>query len=168
MQDEKSPPELKTESLSGSKPMPIASPTPEATTESKPIPPPALSMTPTSANTINAPVKKAETTSPPTPLPTSQDTSKKPLSVGQLNAKAVRLPKPLYPETARRMRIVGAVAVQVTVDESGKVIAARAVNGHVMLRDAATAAARQAKFIPVLISGQPVPVSGFITYTFSL
>jgi len=59
------------------------------------------------------------------------------------------------------MRIIGAVVVHVTVDESGKVIAARAVNGHALLPDAATAAAHQATFIPV-------PVSGFVTYTFSL
>jgi TonB family protein len=66
------------------------------------------------------------------------------------------------------MRLEGVVRVLVLIDESGKVVSARAESGHTMLRTAAIAAARQARFAPTLVSGQPVPVSGFITYTFSL
>ena len=66
------------------------------------------------------------------------------------------------------MRIEGVVRVQVLIDESGKVVSARAENGHMMLREAAVSAARQARFTPALVSGKPVQVSGFITYNFSL
>ena len=66
------------------------------------------------------------------------------------------------------MRVEGVVRVAVSVDESGKVISARVESGHTMLRAAATAAAQQARFAPTLVSGQPVPISGFILYTFSL
>jgi TonB family protein len=66
------------------------------------------------------------------------------------------------------MRVEGAVRVVVMVDASGKVISARADGGPVLLREAAVTAARQARFAPALVSGQPAPVSGFITYNFSL
>ncbi|MBA2378253.1 MAG: TonB family protein, partial [Blastocatellia bacterium] len=58
------------------------------------------------------------------------------------------------------------VTVQVVIDEAGNVISANAVNGHALLRPAAVAAARQAKFSPTMLSGQPVKVSGVITYNF--
>ncbi|HEX8635280.1 MAG TPA: VWA domain-containing protein [Pyrinomonadaceae bacterium] len=159
----------------GSKPEPPeaepdAAPSPAAIAASEPQPTPA----PTPAT---APARSAETTSPtpaspspqPTPqLSTSQPAPQAPLNVGQLNSKALSLPKPLYPETARRMGIGGSVKVLVTIDESGRVVSARAESGHVLLRGSAVMAARQAKFTPTVVSGQPVAVSGFITYTFSL
>ena len=60
------------------------------------------------------------------------------------------------------------VVVQVTVDEEGKVISASAVSGHPLLRQAAVQAAYQARFSPTLLSGQPVKVTGTITYNFNL
>ena len=56
--------------------------------------------------------------------------------------------------------------VQVLIDEQGKVISASAVSGHPLLQAAAVAAARGAKFSPTVLSGQPVKVSGVITYNF--
>jgi len=40
------------------------------------------------------------------------------------------------------------------------------VSGHPLLRGAAEQAARGARFSPTLLSGQPVKVSGVITYNF--
>ncbi|MFL6227233.1 MAG: VWA domain-containing protein [Pyrinomonadaceae bacterium] len=87
---------------------------------------------------------------------------------GVLNSRARFLPVPSYPEIAKRMRASGMVVVEVTIDESGKVIEARAASGPVPLREAAVSAARQARFPPTLVSGQPVRVSGVINYTFTL
>jgi protein TonB len=92
----------------------------------------------------------------------------KPVSGGVLNGKAMTLPTPLYPETARRARTTGLVVVEVIVDVKGRVISAKAVEGPVMLQAAAEAAARQARFSPTLLSGQPVRVSGQITYNFTI
>ena len=86
---------------------------------------------------------------------------------GVLNGRALSLPKPVFPETARRMRVGGVVSVAVTVDESGKVIAARATSGHVLLREAAVSAARQARFTPTVLHDKPVQVTGVIIYKFS-
>jgi periplasmic protein TonB len=60
------------------------------------------------------------------------------------------------------------VTVEVLLDEEGKVISARAVDGSPFLRQAAVSAARQARFSPTVLSGKPVKVAGVITYKFSL
>ncbi|HEX5708826.1 MAG TPA: TonB family protein, partial [Pyrinomonadaceae bacterium] len=92
----------------------------------------------------------------------------KPISGGILNGKAVSLPAPNYPEIAKRARAIGQVSVEVVIDLTGKVISAKAVSGPTLLQDAAVKAAMQARFSPTLLSGQPVKVSGTITYNFSL
>jgi TonB family protein len=92
----------------------------------------------------------------------------KPVSGGVLNGTAVSLPPPIYPEAAKRMRTSGTVSVEVILDEAGKVVAATATSGPVILRDAAIQAARKARFSPTKLSGQPVKVSGVINYKFAL
>ncbi|MCA1592167.1 MAG: energy transducer TonB, partial [Acidobacteria bacterium] len=92
----------------------------------------------------------------------------KPISGGILNGKALNLPSPTYPEMARRVRTTGLVEVEVVIDLSGKVISAKATSGPALLRDAAERAAMQARFSPTLLTGQPVKVSGTITYNFTL
>jgi TonB family protein len=85
---------------------------------------------------------------------------------GVLNGKAVSLPNPEYPVLARQAKASGAVTVQVTVDEEGNVISAESVSAHPLLRAAAVTAARQAKFSPTKLSGEPVKVSGVVVYNF--
>ena len=83
-----------------------------------------------------------------------------------LRGKAISMPKPEYPPSARAARASGVVIVMVTVDESGNVIAARALAGHQFLRQTAEDAARRAKFAPTIYKGQPVKVMGVISYVF--
>ena len=90
------------------------------------------------------------------------------ISGGVLNGKAVSKPEPTYPAIARAARAQGTVVVQVTVDEEGNVISATAISGHPLLQPAAIAAARQAKFAPYKLNGQPVKVTGTLTYNFVL
>lgn len=85
-----------------------------------------------------------------------------------LNARAVSKPQPPYPALAKAARASGTVTVQVLVDETGSVVSAEAVSGHPLLRAAAVAAARQAKFPPTLDDGRPAKVSGKLTYNFVL
>lgn len=100
---------------------------------------------------------------PPEPKPTPP---RAPISGGVLNGKAISLPKPAYPPIARQAHASGTVVVQVTIDENGGVISARAVSGHPLLQAVAVAAARGARFSPTKLSGQPVKVTGVITYNF--
>ncbi|HEX8097558.1 MAG TPA: TonB family protein [Pyrinomonadaceae bacterium] len=90
-----------------------------------------------------------------------------PPDVGVLNEKATELPRPNYPLLARQNKVGGVVTVRVVVDESGRVIKAEAVDGPPTLRRAAVEAAYDARFSPTLVSGQPVKVTGVITYTFT-
>jgi TonB family protein len=87
-------------------------------------------------------------------------------SGGVLNGKAVSLPAPVFPAAAREARAEGSVTVQVTLDEAGNVVSATASSGHPLLRPAAVDAAREAKFSPTMLSGQPVKVNGVIVYNF--
>ncbi len=104
---------------------------------------------------------------PPPPAPNPTPTPRlAPISGGVLNGKAISLPKPSYPPIARAARASGTVTVQVTIDESGKVISARAVGGHPLLQQAAVQAAYGARFSPTQLSGQAVKVTGVITYNF--
>jgi protein TonB len=108
---------------------------------------------------------EAETAGAPPPPPPVKKVPKQ-ISGGVLNGKATSLPKPPYPPAARAVRASGAVSVQVLIDENGSVVSASAVSGHPLLRAAAVQAARSARFSPTQLSGQPVKVSGVITYNF--
>jgi TonB family protein len=85
-----------------------------------------------------------------------------------INSEAIELPKPPYPPMAKEMHVQGMVSVQVLIDETGKVISAKAVSGSPFLTAAAQRAAYRARFSPTLIDDQPVKVSGVITYNFVL
>jgi periplasmic protein TonB len=100
---------------------------------------------------------------PPPPPPTIVRKSG-----GVLAGSATRKAEPSYPPLAKAARVSGAVVVEVTVDESGNVISARALSGHPLLKDAAVAAARGWKFTPTQLSGVPVKVVGTITFNFNL
>ncbi len=102
---------------------------------------------------------------PPPPVPTA---GRPAVSGGVLDGKAVSKPAPPYPQLAKASRAQGMVTVQVLVDEQGNVASAKAVSGHPLLQQAAVQAARNARFTPTLLSGQPVKVTGVITYNFVL
>ncbi|HLR06773.1 MAG TPA: TonB family protein, partial [Pyrinomonadaceae bacterium] len=86
---------------------------------------------------------------------------------GVLNGKATDMPIPEYPAIARAAHASGAVTVEITIDESGAVVAAHAVSGHPLLQAAAVNAARQATFTPTRLSGEPVKVTGVLVYNFA-
>jgi protein TonB len=120
------------------------------------------------AGTGGAPkVEVSDEPPPPPPAPTPPPKPKTVVSGGVLNGKAISKPQPAYPPIAKAARASGTVTVQILVDESGRVVSASAVSGHPLLQQAAVSAARQARFSPTLLSGQPVKVSGVITYNFT-
>ncbi|HEV8367602.1 MAG TPA: TonB family protein [Pyrinomonadaceae bacterium] len=115
--------------------------------------------------TVAVPAKVAIADEPPPPevRPTPP---RAPISGGVLNGKAISLPKPAYPPIARAAHASGTVVVQVLIDENGSVVSAHAVSGHPLLQAVAVGAAKQARFSPTKLSGQPVKVTGVIQYNF--
>jgi TonB family protein len=103
---------------------------------------------------------------PPESASGGEASKRAPVQGGVLNGKAITLPKPQYPAIARGANVSGTVVVQITIDEYGNVIATRAVSGHPLLQAAAVAAAREAKFSPTFMLGEPVKVTGVLTYNF--
>lgn len=98
--------------------------------------------------------------------PDGVDSAEGAINGGVLNGKALELPKPAYPPIARAAHASGTVVVQVLIDEDGNVVSARAVSGHPLLQAASVSAARQARFKPTLLAGEPVKVTGVIEYNF--
>jgi protein TonB len=105
---------------------------------------------------------------PPPDVPVHKAPPPRVVSKGAIAGLALSLPKPVYPSLAKQAHVQGAVTVQVLVDETGRVVSARAVSGHPLLLVAAQQAALQAKFSPTKLGDQAVKVSGVITYNFQL
>ena len=149
----------------------VASPVPPARSDSirgninvDPPGPPQSSRTGTGIGTGNTHVEIGTPPPPPAPNPTPVIDKVVKVSV-VLNSRALSLPKPAYPEMAKRIRMQGTVTVQVLIDESGNVVSAKG-SGPPLLIAAAENAARQARFSPTTISEIPVKVAGMITYNF--
>jgi len=85
---------------------------------------------------------------------------------GVLNGKASSLPAPQYPAIARSAHATGDVQVRIVIDENGNVVDAMPISGHPLLRAAAEAAAKQAKFTTTRLNGEPVVVTGVLVYNF--
>jgi periplasmic protein TonB len=114
-----------------------------------------------------APPPVVRATPQPTPAPQPQ-TGPVHLSSTVISSKAISKPAPPYPVIAKAAGAQGPVAVQVLIDEQGRVVSAKAASGNPLLLQAAVQAAYQARFTPTLLSGQPVKVTGVITYNFVL
>lgn len=92
--------------------------------------------------------------------------SSEPVNLGSLNNLAVNLAIPNYPSFAQKSNTQGKVTVQVTLDEEGKVISTKAVEGPTILRGVSEDAARKSKFKPAMVNGRAVKATGFIVYNF--
>lgn len=71
-----------------------------------------------------------------------------------------------YPQTARNMRVSGVVVVDVSLDEQGRVIDARAVSGPMLLQQAAVEAAKRSSYSPARRNGQSVSSSLKVNFVF--
>ena len=112
-------------------------------------------------------VEKEPAPAPPAAKPPTPPARAVTRSLGVVNGLAQSLPKPHYPAAALAVNIEGKVDVQVLIDETGRVISAKALSGNAMLKPAAEQAARNARFSPTTLSNVPVKVTGVIVYNFS-
>ena len=110
---------------------------------------------------------------PPAAAPTPAPTPKKPegpirMPSSIISGKTIEKPAPPYPPIAKAAGIQGTVAVQIVIDEQGRVVSAKATSGPPLLLNAAVQAAYRARFTPTVLGGQAVKVTGSITYNFVL
>ena len=89
-----------------------------------------------------------------------------PIEVGPINEMALSLPSPSYPVVGRRLSEAIKVTVEIVIDETGRILSARALDGPTRLRGAAEDAARAAIFMPFKIERKPVKVKGLLVYHF--
>jgi TonB family C-terminal domain len=141
-----------------------------AATPSKPVAPPVVSVAPPVAtNTDSAPQKM------PAIMPGNAGTSEPPPSPAETRRAAVIVKgeslhrvQPDYPASARAARQSGTVAVEVSINERGDVVAAHVVSGPSLLRESAASAARRWKFKPATRDGKPISSVSTITFNFKM
>ena len=88
------------------------------------------------------------------------------LSPSALLKRTVNCRTPVYP-VGRGLRVKGAVAVKVLIDEGGAVRSAKVVSGHPFLRAEALKAAKGWTFRPVEVKGKPAKATGVLRLLFS-
>lgn len=91
-----------------------------------------------------------------------------PVAVGSLAQKAKQKVSPSYPSIARAARVAGVVTVYLIVNEKGEVETVQKLEGPLQLQQAAADAARRWRFNPTVIDGQPVRVTGYLSFNFAL
>jgi protein TonB len=91
-----------------------------------------------------------------------------PVAVGSLVGKAKSRVPPSYPTLARTARVTGSVTVFLVVNEKGEVESVIRADGPQPLQQAAIEAARRWKFNQTVIDGQPVRVTGYLSFNFTL
>ncbi|MBV8859078.1 MAG: energy transducer TonB [Acidobacteria bacterium] len=91
-----------------------------------------------------------------------------PVAVGSLVGKAKSRVPPSYPPIARSARVSGNVTVFLVVNEKGVVESVIRAEGPQQLQQAAIEAARRWKFNPTVLDGQPVRVTGYLSFNFTL
>jgi TonB family protein len=98
---------------------------------------------------------------PPTPAPPPR------VSKGVTTGEVVTKVQPTYPSIAKQINAAGEVHVAIIINENGRVIEAKAIKGHPVLRAAAEDAARKWVFRPTLLDGKPVKQPGTLTFVFT-
>ena len=82
-----------------------------------------------------------------------------------LNGRAKKLSRPYFPSQFTKYSGSFQIKVHVVIDETGKVIYAKAVSGIQSLYPYAESAAKDSKFEPSIVCGKPGKISGVIIYT---
>jgi len=107
-----------------------------------------------------APDDTENTPPPPKPSPPVR------VSKGVIGGDALVRAQPVYPAIAKQINASGEVLVAITINEAGKVVEAKAIKGHALLRAAAEEAAKKWVFRPTMLDGKPVKQSGTLTFVF--
>ena len=109
----------------------------------------------------------ADLPEPPRPQEPSAPSSQQSSRRVPIQGDPTKRVKAIYPEFAKEARLDGEVAVEIVVDEKGKVISAKPLSGPGPLRQAAVSAALGWRFTPTMVDGLPTQSVGTITFRFA-
>lgn len=90
------------------------------------------------------------------------------VSEGVSKALVIKKVPPTYPQEARDQRVEGTVVMKAEISTEGDVTELTVVSGPGLLAPAAVEAAKQWKYRPYLLNGEPVAVETQITLSFQL
>ena len=90
------------------------------------------------------------------------------INTAQAEKQAINKPRPMYPPTARQLRIAGEVEVDATVDEQGNVEKTEVVKGPALLTNAAQMAAKNWTFKPFMEDRKPTKAVVRLVFAFTL
>ncbi len=150
---------------------PTAAPSLREAPVTPPAPPSVQGVPAAPAPPATPPLMTARAPLPPTP-PAAPPEFPEGVSIrrsgGSMQGSVVNRVQPDYPQEAKDAKVSGAVTVEITVDEEGNVVSAKAISGHPLLRSPSINAVRQWRFKPTILEGKPVKVVGQLTFNFEL
>jgi len=80
----------------------------------------------------------------------------------------VKSVQPVYPQTARQMRVQGSVELLANIGKDGSITAVKVLSGPTVLSRAAIDAVKQWQYKPYYLNDQPVEIQTQITVNFKL
>jgi protein TonB len=101
----------------------------------------------------------APAAAPPAPLPAPKVVT---------DPKLISSSRVEYPAAAKSSNVQGSVTLRLTIDTRGNVVEARALNGPMLLRQAAEESVRQWKYSPGLVDGKPTATQVTVSVDFRL
>ena len=90
------------------------------------------------------------------------------LSEGVMAARLIQRIEPAYPAIARAAHVSGVVHLHAIIGKDGSVRELEAVDGNILLAQAAKAAVERWRYQPTLLNSEPVEVDTYITVHFVL
>lgn len=118
---------------------------------------------------VNNPIMGAISGSAPViPLPPPKPTAPAPRVSRMMEGNLIYKPQPIYPPTARAVRVQGAVVLRAIISRAGTIENLQALSGHPLLIPAAIEAVKQWRYRPYVLNGEPVEVETRVTVNFIL
>jgi protein TonB len=142
-----------------------SNPTPPSAPQQESVPPPApASLGASNANdqAISGIMNTANAS-----LPQQAPQTVK-VSQGVSQGLLIKSVQPVYPPTARQLRIQGAVQLMANIGKDGSITSVKLLSGDSVLSHAAIEAVKQWKFKPYYLNDQPVEIQTQITVNFKL
>jgi periplasmic protein TonB len=145
----------------------VANPTPPAASAPEAIQPPAPGSLGAASNANDQALSGIMNTTGQPALP-KQPTQTLKVSQGVSQGLLVKSVQPVYPQTARQLRVQGSVELLAIIGKDGSITSVKVLSGPSVLSRAAIDAVKQWQYKPYYLDDQPVEIQTQITVNFKL